>query len=185
MVSFRRMSDESSSTERNNNIWAPWRSEYIEQLSAEEEGCFLCRYRDAPESDEANLVLWRGKYAFVIMNRFPYTGGHLLMSPYEHVATLAEMSREALVEIMDLVQDAERIITHAIHAQGFNVGFNVGRCSGAGIPGHVHLHMVPRWEGDTNFMSVLGSSRVVSQSLQSLYERFRAAAEELNLPRGT
>ena len=144
--------------ERHRNLWAPWRMQYIDALSDAEGGCFLCRYRDAPADDERNLVLWRGRRTFAVLNRFPYTGGHLM------------------------VGDVQRVLAKTVRAQGFNIGINVGRCAGAGLPGHLHVHIVPRWEGDTNFMSVFGGARVIPQALETLYAQLRRAAEKMNLP---
>ncbi len=177
------MSDESSSTERSRNIWAPWRTEYIETLAGDDDGCFLCRYRDETDSDEPNLVLWRRRRSFAVLNRFPYTGGHSLIAPYDHVGDLGEIERDDLCEIMELVRDVQRVLARAIRAEGFNIGINVGRCAGAGLPGHLHVHVVPRWAGDTNFMSVLGDVRVIPQSLQELYALLRRTGQEMNVPR--
>lgn len=178
------MTDDLASTERNVNLWAPWRMEYIASLSDEDGGCFLCRDRDAdPAGDEENLVLWRGRRCFVVLNRFPYTGGHSMVAPLEHVGSLAEMDTETLTEMMLLLRDTQEALQHVVHAQGFNVGINIGRCAGAGLPGHLHVHIVPRWAGDTNFMAVFGKTRVVPQTLLQLHAALRAAGEELGLPK--
>ncbi len=176
------MHEEPSSTERSRNIWAPWRIEYIEMLSGEGDGCFLCRYRDEPECDRDNLLLWRGRKSFVVMNRFPYTGGHSMIAPYEHAGDLAKLDRDTMCEMLELVRDTQSVLQRAIGAQGFNVGMNVGRCAGAGLPGHLHVHVVPRWSGDTNFMGVLGDVRVIPQALEDIYCLLRNTAGEMNLP---
>ena len=167
----------------NTNLWAPWRIEYIQSLAEDDDGCFLCRYRDEPSKDIENLLLWRGKGCFAVMNRFPYTGGHMLVAPLEHVGELEDLSGAVMCEMMEMVRDLQIVLKRTIGAQGFNVGMNIGRCAGAGLPGHLHLHVVPRWGGDTNFMSVLGDIRVIPQALSQLYQQLQAAAVELKLPK--
>ncbi|MCP4375958.1 MAG: HIT domain-containing protein [bacterium] len=165
------------------NIWAPWRIEYIQSLAGDDDGCFLCKYRDEPARDSENLLLWRGKECLAVMNRFPYTGGHILVAPLEHVPNLADLTGSAMCEMMEMVRDLQIVLTRAIGAHGFNVGMNIGRCAGAGLPGHLHMHVVPRWNGDTNFMSVLGDVRVIPQALSDLYEQLQAVSSELQLPK--
>ncbi len=177
------MSDQTPDAPRNVNIWAPWRMEYINALSGPDDGCFLCRQRDEPEKDAENLVLWRGRLAFAVMNRFPYTGGHFLVAPYEHVGEMDKLSPETLLEMMELIRDLQALLSDCIRSQGFNIGINIGRCAGAGLPGHLHIHVVPRWSGDTNFMAVLGNVRVIPAALSSLYDDLRRASERLGLPR--
>ncbi len=170
------------------NLWAPWRIEYLKSLDdsapadAEKPGCFLCRYWNAPQRDKDNLVLWRTPRAMVLLNRFPYTGGHLLIAPAEHAPTLDNLAPDVLLEIMLLTRDAQKVLSEAIKPHGFNVGINIHRCAGAGLPDHLHVHVVPRWEGDTNFMSVCGDVRVISQGLESLYGELIRVGEKLNLP---
>ena len=176
------MSDEQSGSERNRNIWAPWRMEYIDSLAEPDDACFLCRCRDEADRDEQNLVLWRSDHCMAVLNRYPYTGGHALVAPLEHVADLADLSDQAMLEMMSLLTDLQRVMTHAISAQGFNIGTNIGRCAGAGLPAHLHVHIVPRWPGDTNFMDVLGDVRVIHTSLAEIYALLRRAGDELNLP---
>jgi len=165
------------------NIWAPWRIEYIQSLAGDDDTCFLCRYRDEPDRDSENLLLWRGEECFAVMNRFPYTGGHMLVAPLEHVGGLEDIPCATMCEMMEMVRDLQSVLTRAIGAHGFNVGMNIGRCAGAGLPGHLHLHVVPRWSGDTNFMSVLGDIRVIPQALDQLYERLKEVSAELQLPK--
>ena len=167
----------------NSNIWAPWRIEYIQSLAGDDDDCFLCRYRDEPSKDSENLLLWRGRECFAVMNRFPYTGGHMLVAPLEHVAGLEDLTGSAMCEMMEMVRDLQSALTGAIGAHGFNVGMNIGRCAGAGLPGHLHLHVVPRWNGDTNFMSALGDIRVIPQALSQLYSHLRDTSEKLQLPK--
>ena len=177
------MSGNFNDAARKINIHAPWRMGYIRMLGGEDQGCFLCRARDETDRDEENLLLWRAGRCLVVLNRFPYTGGHLLIAPLEHVGSLEQLPGEAMREMMELVRDATALLTHAIRAEGFNVGLNIGRCAGAGLPGHVHVHVVPRWSGDTNFMAVLGDIRVIPQALRELRSELLSASEELGLPR--
>ncbi len=167
----------------NRNIWAPWRIEYIESLGKGDDGCFLCRYRDNPADDVANLVLWRTERCMAVMNRFPYTGGHSLIVPLEHVPGLDDIDPETMGEMMMMARDLQLALGKAIGAEGFNVGINIGRCAGAGLPGHLHMHVVPRWGGDTNFMAVCGDVRVIPQALDKLYECIMQAACQLGLPK--
>jgi len=168
------------------NIWAPWRLEYLKSLDSSDhvgrEGCFLCHYWNQPQEDEKNLVLWRTNQCMVLFNRFPYTGGHLLVAPKGHVASMDVLDDATMLNLMTLARDAQTVLTQAIHPQGFNIGINVHRCAGAGVPGHLHLHVVPRWEGDTNFMAVTGQVRVISQALDELYRELKELSEKLHLP---
>jgi ATP adenylyltransferase len=159
--------------------------EYIDALSEQQaEGCFLCRYRDE-QDDEKNLVLWRGPKCFTTLNRFPYTGGHSMVAPLAHVDELAELTAAVMTEMMEHVRDVQKVLARATHAEGFNVGINIGRCAGAGLPGHLHIHVVPRWPGDTNFMAVFDDVRVIPTSLRKLYSQLREVAGELKLPKLT
>ena len=135
------------------NLWAPWRIPYIRDIG-KSDGCFLCHNLAHPEEDAENLVLWRTERSIVVLNRFPYNNGHLLIAPARHIATLEETSEEEMLEMIKLIRETQRALTLAIRPCGFNVGLNFGRCAGAGLPGHMHIHVVPRWDGDTNFMGV-------------------------------
>lgn len=169
--------------ERYTNLFAPWRMEYIRLLGGQETGCFLCRAASQVGKEEENLVLWRTPRCIVIMNRFPYTGGHLLISPLAHVAGLGDLDSPTMSEIMEVTRDATRVLGAAVKAEGFNVGFNIGRCAGAGLPGHIHLHVVPRWSGDTNFMAVLGDVHMIPQALDELREELLKEGQRQKLPR--
>jgi ATP adenylyltransferase len=149
-------------------LWAPWRLEYI--CGEKPAGCFLC---DALASDEdrRSLLLRRGETCAVIMNRYPYNNGHLLVFPNRHIRDLGEMTREERAESMDLVCDAVEALRATMRPEGFNVGVNLGRAAGAGLEGHVHTHIVPRWNGDTNFMPVLADTKVIPQALADLRDR--------------
>jgi ATP adenylyltransferase len=170
--------------EKNQNIWAPWRMEYIEALveGDEDPGCFLCRYAGSPDKDREYRVIWRDETCLTVFNKFPYTNGHLLIAPIEHTADLTDLTDEALAAFFRTVRDAKRLLGEVTQAQGFNVGMNFGRCAGAGLPDHLHAHIVPRWSGDTNFMPVLGDVRVIPQSMDALIQKMRVAVDTLGLP---
>jgi len=173
--------------EFNANLWAPWRMEYIRSLGPEvtDEGCFLCRHWNEPQNDRANHVLWRTPSSFVVMNRFPYTNGHLLVASAEHRAELSDLSDDQLHEMTRTIRDAVGVLRATIHPNGFNIGYNLGHCAGAGLPGHLHAHVVPRWTGDTNFMAVIGDARVVPDSLDALAAELSKNARAAGLsPRG-
>jgi ATP adenylyltransferase len=166
---------------KNENLWAPWRIPYIRQID-KSDACFLCRDFAHPEADDENLLLWRTDKSLVVLNQFPYNNGHLLVSPARHIATLEEATDEEMVELMKLVREAQRALSYAINPHGFNVGLNFGRCAGAGLPGHMHIHIVPRWDGDTNFMTVCSDTDVISQSQIELLAELKAVSAEHGLP---
>ncbi len=169
--------------ECNNNLWAPWRMEYIRSLGEEatESGCFLCNYWSRPDDDARNHVVWRTPKTLVVMNRFPYTNGHLLVTLAEHKADLSDLSDDELCAMNRVIRDAVTVLRNAMNPQGFNIGYNLGHCAGAGLPGHLHAHVVPRWSGDTNFMAVLGDARVIPDSLAALYGELVDTAGQLGL----
>ena len=154
------------------HLWAPWRMAYIEQARDQTGGCILC---DKPEEmqDEATLVLFRGRFNFVIMNAFPYNSGHLMIAPFAHTARLALLEAEARHEHIDLTSRCADILKDVLRPAGFNIGLNLGRIAGAGVDQHLHTHIVPRWEGDTNFMPVLADIRVVNQALTDTYKSLK------------
>lgn len=159
--------------EFNRNIWAPWRMEYIHQLNEPEGSCFLCTARDNPQDDDRNFVLVRGKHSFIILNRFPYSNGHMLIAPNLHSGDLSMIDDETMLEMMLFLRDMKHLLSCAIGAQGFNVGLNLNHCAGAGLPDHLHMHIVPRWMGDTNFMSVLDGVRVIPEAIDKTYKKLR------------
>ncbi len=151
-------------------LWAPWRLSYIKTTGEKDEGgCFLCRYRDE-DRDPNNYVVERGTASIVVLNRFPYNNGHLLVAPLQHKASLDELDDRELLECMQQVRTLTGVLKKVLNADGFNIGLNLGRVAGAGLPGHLHWHIVPRWNGDTNFMSVIADTKVIPQSLDALYE---------------
>lgn len=155
--------------------------EYIKGLSRPGD-CFLCDYQKHSEQDSENFVLWRGISCFSVFNRYPYNNGHILICPNRHIAALSEATDEEMSELMKLVRETQKVLQAAIRPQGFNVGMNFGRCAGAGLPGHLHIHIVPRWNGDTNYMAVCGGTDVISQGLRELYDQLRQISVEQNLP---
>lgn len=163
---------------------APWRLEYVRALAppGAADECFLCKYWAHADADRANHVLWRTGRCFVALNRFPYNNGHLLIAPGGHQPSLADLDDAALAELFRMVRDAQRLLMHVLRPHGSNVGMNFGRCAGAGLPDHMHVHVVPRWDGDTNFMSIVGDTRVIPQDLDRLYADLVRAAGELGLP---
>jgi len=163
------------------NLWAPWRIKYVQGLS-EKSDCFICHNLEHPQDDDKNLVLWRTDQSIVILNRFPYNNGHLLIAPVRHIPDLEKAGNEELLEMIKLVRESQRALSLAIKPRGFNVGMNFGRCAGAGLPDHFHIHIVPRWDGDTNCMSVCSDTGVISQSLTELLELLKQISKEHNLP---
>jgi ATP adenylyltransferase len=136
-----------------------------------------------PQDDDENLVLWRIDKNIVILNRFPYNNGHLLIAPLRHIGGLEQATNDELLEMIKLVRESQKALTAAIKPHGFNIGMNFGRCAGAGLPDHLHIHIVPRWDGDTNFMSVCSDTKVISQSLTELLNHLKQVSKNHNFPR--
>ncbi len=186
---------------QNHNLWAPWRMEYIRQLdpatpqaktqpvdvisakpieSPKTGECFLCacaQVQGDPRLKRDRLVLHHDAQGLIVLNRYPYTSGHLLVAPADHVAELEHLTATQRAGLMELVVKAQQILRRAYNPQGFNVGINLGRCAGAGLPGHVHVHIVPRWNGDTNFTSVVAGVRVIPQGIEQAFEEMQRAME--------
>ena len=159
----------------NHRIWAPWRLTYVKDAAKDiEEECIFCA-KPAEDDDEANLIVHRGERCFVILNKFPYTNGHLMVAPYDHVAALQELDAETVAEMMSFAQRGMNALEAGYSPHGYNVGFNQGRVAGAGVEHHIHMHVVPRWGGDTNFMPVIGDTKVMPQSIEQSYEALRGA----------
>jgi ATP adenylyltransferase len=156
-------------------IWAPWRLAYVKDASKDKESaCIFCAALEGGD-DEASLIVHRGERCFVIMNKFPYTNGHLMVAPYDHVAALQELDADTVAELMALAQRGMTALETSYSPHGYNVGFNQGRVAGAGVEHHIHMHVVPRWGGDTNFMPVLGDTRVMNQTLEDSFQTVRGA----------
>ncbi|MBI5178578.1 MAG: HIT domain-containing protein [Nitrospinae bacterium] len=151
-------------------LWAPWRLNFI--LNEKEKGCVFCA-KVAENDDRKNLILHRGKLNYIILNLFPYNNGHLMVVPYRHFGDLTELTADEGAEMMALTQKSVAAITERFHPQGFNVGMNLGAAAGAGIADHLHMHLVPRWNGDTNFMPVLAETKVMPQHIESTYDSLK------------
>lgn len=151
-------------------LWAPWRLEYI--TGERIDGCIFCIF-PGEDDDRKNRVLARGKSAFVIMNTFPYSNGHLLIVPYRHVSDLTELTGDESLEVMQLVQRSLSVLKQAFAPDGFNIGVNQGTAAGAGIADHIHVHIVPRWNGDTNFMPVFADVKVIPEALEMTYDKLK------------
>ncbi len=164
------------------SLHAPWRIEYIRSLDkpSAPDACFICDAVKASTDDERRkrFVLWSTEHSIVIINLFPYTNGHLLISPKAHKAEMEMLSAQELADMQTQTVRAMKLLKRAMSPQGFNIGINLGRCAGAGLPGHVHQHLVPRWAGDTNFMSVVGEVRVVPQAMSQLYDELVRVVRE-------
>jgi len=158
-------------------IWSPWRMKYIMNHS-ESAKCIFCealKQKDGPD----NLVVIRGKTSFVLLNRYPYTSGHLMVAPFMHEPSLEELDTETRSEIIEFATHAEAVLRKVYHPEGFNMGANIGSVAGAGVVGHVHFHIVPRWKGDTNFMSTVGETRVLPESLEDTLDRVKNAWDKI------
>lgn len=153
-------------------LYSPWRIDYI--LGEKPEDCVLCRFKQEGE-DKDNLIIWRGKLAYVMLNRYPYNNGHLMIVPYEHKSCLNDLDVATLLELARLSQVTELVFKEQFHCEGINLGLNLGRAAGAGIEEHLHIHMVPRWMGDDNFMSVIGGRRVIPEDFDQSWSRLRSA----------
>lgn len=169
--------------EQNTNLWAPWRMEYIRSFQDQENqgACFLCKYWASPNDDAQNRVVWRCPTTFAVLNRFPYTNGHLLVAAGSHKAGFDELSDEEICALGRAIRDGVRLLQETIRPQGFNVGYNLGHCAGAGLPGHLHAHIVPRWNGDTNFMAVMDNVRIIPDSLHAMWKLLRDQAAQCGL----
>jgi ATP adenylyltransferase len=152
-------------------LWTPWRFQYVSE-GTKNQGCIFCEKASAdPSSDRENLILCRGKSNFVLLNLYPYTVGHAMVVPYAHVAELTETPADTLAEMMALAQQLQRALKDVYHPEGYNLGLNMGRCAGAGVEYHVHMHILPRWTGDSNFMTVVGETRVEPENLSTTYDK--------------
>ena len=152
-------------------LWAPWRIEYIQR--AAESGCILCQ-KPRENNDEANFILYRGQHNFIILNVFPYNPGHLMVAPYRHIADLQDLRDEEAKEHFDIIKKGLELLKEVMEPAGFNIGLNMGKVAGAGIAEHLHTHIVPRWQGDTNFMQVLSDTKVIPEALAATYQKLKA-----------
>ena len=154
------------------NLWAPWRLDYI--LSRKQPGCIFCD-KVQEDRDRENYILHRGRTAFIMLNTYPYNNGHLMVIPYAHIGSIEELSAEEVTEMMQLVQRSVRALRKSCLPEGFNIGMNIGRSAGAGVADHVHVHVVPRWQGDTNYMGVIANTHTIPELLGTTYDRLIAA----------
>lgn len=157
-------------------LWAPWRIDYI--LSEKPHGCIFCE-KPREGRDDENLILHRGRYHFIIMNAFPYNNGHMMVVPYRHTSSLSGWSTDEQRELMELASLAVDLLTSSMRPDGFNLGINMGKVAGAGVADHIHLHVVPRWNGDTNFMPVLSDTRVISEHIRETFRRLKDELERM------
>ncbi len=169
--------DSQFNSESMRRLHAYWRMPYILAPDSQEESSNPFTEIHQSGDDRSQYILLRGKFNYIVMNRYPYNAGHLLVVPYREVPRLDEMSIKERHELMDLIVKAQEILTHALQPDGFNTGFNFGQAAGAGIPSHLHCHVVPRWNGDTNFMPVIGNTKVLPDSMNAMWERLRACLE--------
>ena len=156
-------------------LWSPWRSEYIASSGADSESksCVFCKLQADPNNDETNLVVHRASRSFIVLNRYPYISGHLLIVPSEHIGELDAAPKETTDELMDLTKRSQTALREVYRPGGFNIGMNLGQAAGAGIVDHIHLHILPRWTGDTNFMTTVGETRVIPEDLVTTYSKLR------------
>lgn len=160
------------------HLWSPWRYQFI-AAGAPKDECVFCRILRDTGNDEANLVVYRGRHNFVVLNLYPYTSGHMMIVPHEHVAHLNDAAQETTSELMRLTRVAERALETEYGPDGINIGMNLGSAAGAGIAGHLHMHMLPRWAGDANFMSTIGETRVLPEELSTTWRKLQAKFAEL------
>jgi len=159
-------------------LWSPWRLQYVAGSYKKSAGCIFCEKIPTPEKDRQNLVLLRGDKGFMMLNLFPYNTGHFMVAPYVHVPSVEDLDADTLADLMGMVNRGIAALRRAYQPDGINIGINLGAAAGAGIVDHVHIHVVPRWVGDTNFMPVFSETKVIPELLEGTYERLRAALSE-------
>lgn len=160
------------------HLWTPWRMAYLQGDAQPAADCLFCE-RIAQKDDSENLILHRGRRAFIILNRYPYNNGHLMIVPYAHQPSLETLDADTLAEMMALSQDSLKLLRQAYAAEAFNLGINIGTAAGAGVADHIHLHVVPRWAGDTNYMATVAQTRVIPEWVQDTYRKLKAVWAEL------
>jgi ATP adenylyltransferase len=154
-------------------LWSPWRAKYIASGDSQRHGCVLCLIAEHPEDDEKNFILHRAQHGFVVLNIYPYISGHLMIVPYLHTSEFDSMPKEITDELMDLTKRSQTALREAYSPAGFNMGMNLGAAAGAGIADHLHIHLLPRWAGDTNFMTPVAETRVLPEDLETTYSKLR------------
>jgi ATP adenylyltransferase len=160
------------------HLWAPWRMAFIQPETPPPPGCIFCTQPAAQRDDEFH-ILYRGEHCFMMLNKYPYNNGHLMVAPFQHVGQLEKLDAATLADLMGQAQLALRAIGHAMHPDGFNMGFNQGKVAGAGFAEHIHFHIVPRWNGDTNFMPVIADVKVMPEHLDNVYRQLKEALEQV------
>lgn len=155
-------------------LWAPWRIKYVAKIGKKARGCVFCTILKE-KKDKTNFIITRTKHSYAVLNLYPYNNGHILIMPNRHVADLGGLKKEEREDLMDLLEATKKLLDKHMKADGYNIGINLGRAAGAGFPKHVHIHLVPRWQGDVNFMPVTGQTKIISQSLQALYKKLTKA----------
>ena len=155
-------------------LWSPWRSQYIASgVDSQAQECVFCRIAAKPDQDATNFILHRGQHSFIVLNLYPYISGHLMIVPYLHTSELDTLAKEITDEMMDLTKRSQTALREVYTPAGFNMGMNLGAAAGAGITDHLHIHLLPRWTGDTNFMTTVGDSRVLPEALETTYSKLR------------
>jgi ATP adenylyltransferase len=162
-------------------LWAPWRLEYIKNTQDDDQECIFCQ-KPKQTDDKENLIVYRSDQSFVIMNKFPYNNGHLLVVPYIHESDLTKFKDDVLLDIQHLLQLSFQALNETMNPHGFNIGVNLGRSAGAGIVDHIHYHIVPRWNGDTNYMPVLAGTKVISEALEDSWQKLHTSFKKLSPP---
>jgi len=160
-------------------LWAPWRLEYIKSTQDDDQECIFCQ-KPKQNNDEENLIVYRSNQSFIIMNKFPYNNGHLMVVPYMHEADLIKFTDDVLLDMQNLLQLSLKALTETMNPHGFNIGVNLGRTAGAGIVDHLHYHIVPRWNGDTNYMPVLSGTKVISEALVDSWQKLHISFKKLS-----
>lgn len=152
-------------------LWAPWRSKYIKRVRSIK-GCIFCS-KPREKKDKSNYIITRTRHSFLMMNIYPYNNGHIMVAPYRHVKDFSKLNEEEILDLLQLLKDSQTLLSKALKPDGYNIGINLGRAAGAGYKNHLHIHIVPRWVGDVNFMPVFASTKVVSESLDALYSKLK------------
>ncbi len=162
-------------------LWSPWRSQYIDSFKDEENksSCFVCEAIEKVEEAKERLVVFRNLHTIVLLNKFPYNAGHLLVSPLKHTSTLDDLTNEDLLDLISVVRLSTNVLQKAFMPHGFNIGINIGRVAGAGLPEHIHFHVIPRWNGDTSFISVISDTKVISQSMEEIYHKLSSLFQNI------
>jgi ATP adenylyltransferase len=155
---------------KNKRLWAPWRQAYITAIPKKEKGCVFCRIFKEKQ-DKRNFIIKRSEHAFIVLNIFPYNNGHVMIIPRRHVSDLRDLRKEEKDDLLHFLEHAQDLLEKVLKPEGYNIGINIGKIAGVGFPGHFHIHMVPRWKGDVNFMPVTANTRVISHSMHVLFER--------------